>query len=694
MPKGIGMAVTSITFGASELVANRADWLALLGQSCGDLVLVLDGAGVIGFASARSRDILEVPAGELVDTYFVDWVVAGDRLAAEELVAGWTRQSGTSDAVVLRFEHKHLGPSELEIVANNQLRHPILGGIVITARAVNDRTRSTGSLDESQARFMRAARGATDGLWEWDLEHNTFEVSRQWLELVGLDSDSRGPSPDEWLNRVHPEDRQRLRAQIAAHLEGLTDSFEADHRLLHEDGSYRWMMCRGLAVRDKSDQPVRIAGALIDISARMLFDGLTGLPNRSFLRDRITDAMKEGDDHLFALLLVDLDRFKVVNESLGHSAGDRLLIATSRRLETCVRPEDTIARLSADEFAILLDGLEAPEEAARIADRIRQVLSQPVCVGEQEVWCSASIGIVSSRKGYDQAEEMLRDANTALHSAKKQGTARQQTFETEMYLETVNRFQIERDLRTAVRNDEFRVRYQPIIDLSTGTVSGFEALVRWVHPERGWVSPVEFIPVAEDAGLVAQIDRWVLETAAQEAVKWQQSGRDVVLSVNVSSKQFDLDGLVEHVTNVLEETGLEPQCLKLEVTESAVMDQPEAAARMLEEVKAMGVKLALDDFGTGYSSLSHLHRFPFDTVKIDRSFISLMGEEGQDPEFVRVMLALADSLSMDAVAEGIETELQWQVLRDFGARYGQGYYFARPLPPEDAERLVLADKRW
>ncbi len=688
------MAVTSITFGTSDMVANRSEWLALVGLSCGDLVLVIDADGLISYASDRSRALLEASPTELVDTRIVDWVVSGDRDAAEDSVLDWGRQAGTTDAVVLRFVSPTGGSVELELLANNQLRHPILAGIILTARSVSDRNRSSGSLDESQARFIRAARGATDGLWEWDLSKNQMEVSRQWLELVGLDGDARSPSPDEWLNRVHPEDRQRLRAQIAAHLEGKTDSFEADHRLLHEDGTYRWMMCRGLAVRDGKDQPYRIAGALIDISARMLFDGLTGLPNRSFFADRVTDAIAQGESHLFAVLLVDLDRFKVVNESLGHAAGDRLLIATSRRLETCVRPEDTIARISADEFAVLLDGLEAPEEASRVADRIRQVLSQPVCVGEQEVWCSASVGIVSSRKGHDAAEEMLRDANTALHRAKKAGTARQETFETQMHLETVNRFQIERDLRSAIQNDEFHVVYQPIIDLRDGSVSGFEALVRWIHPKRGFVSPVDFIPVAEDAGLVAQIDRWVLETAAEEAMKWQEVGRDVVLSVNVSSKQFDLDGLVEHVTGVLEDTGLLPQCLKLEITESAVMDQPEAAARMLEEVKAMGVRLALDDFGTGYSSLSHLHRFPFDTLKIDRSFVSLMGEEGQDPEFVRVMLALADSLSMDAVAEGIETELQWQVLADFGARYGQGYYFARPLPAEDAERLVLSDKHW
>ncbi len=688
------MAVTSITFAASDLVASRAEWLTLLGQSCADLVLVLDADGIITFASDRSRDLLDVSASEVVNTSLVDWVLSTDREAAEDMVLDWARQAGVRDAGVLRFVHPAGGAVELELLGNNQLRHPILGGIVVTARTVTDRHRSSGSLDESQARFVRAARGATDGLWEWDLGANRLEVSRQWLELVGLDGDGRSPSPDEWLNRVHPEDRQRLRAQIAAHLDGKTDSFEADHRVLHEDGTYRCMMCRGMAVRDGKDQPYRIAGALIDISARMLFDGLTGLPNRSFLCDRIADSLGRGGGHLFAVLLVDLDRFKVVNESLGHGAGDRLLIATSRRLETCVRPEDTIARLSADEFAILLDGLEAPEEASRIADRIRQVLSQPVCVGEQEVWCSASVGIVSSKKGYHAADDMLRDANTALHRAKKHGSARQETFETQMYLETVHRFQIERDLRSAIRNDEFHVVYQPIIDLRDGSVSGFEALVRWIHPERGFVSPVDFIPVAEDAGLVAQIDRWVLETAAQEATKWQEVGRDVVLSVNVSSKQFDLDGLVEHVTAVLEETGLPADCLKLEITESAVMDQPEAAARMLEEVQAMGVKLALDDFGTGYSSLSHLHRFPFDTVKIDRSFVSLMGEEGQDPEFVRVMLALADSLSMDAVAEGIETALQWQVLREFGARYGQGYYFARPLPAEDAERLVLSDKHW
>ena len=692
------MAVTSLAPLLNDQPLARSQWFQVLAQCSADLVLVLDEGGVVEFASPSALSILGLWPADLVGSPLTDFVHPEDRCSAGQLLAGWIDEADSPESVTFRLSGQRVRWVEVECSAVNLLHHPVMHGLVVTARDVSERGHSRRSLEESHSRFVLAARGATDGLWEWDLSDDQIQFSQQWAELIGLSQDDITTSPEEWFRRVHPEDVQHLQAQLAAHLDAKTPSLETDFRILHADGGYRWMMCRGLAVRDRDGRPERLAGALIDISHRMLVDGLTGLPNRSFLVDRVKDSIERArrdDTHRFAVLSVDLDRFKVVNDSLGHEAGDRLLIAVARRLATCVRPGDTCARLSADEFAVLLDGLDAEKEAERIGHRIQQAIAQPVFVGTNEVWCSASLGIASSRRGYESPEAILREANTALTRAKKSGFNKTATFQTQMLEETVHRFQLESDLRRALQTcDDFSVRYQPIIDLSDGTVSGFEALVRWQHEERGWVSPAEFIPVAEEAGVVAVIDRWVLENAAEEALKWQNADKPIQLSVNVSSKQFALEGLVEHVTRVLEETGLDPTCLKLEVTESAVMDRPEAAERILAELKSMGIRLALDDFGTGYSSLSYLHRFPFDELKIDRSFVMRMGGDGQDPEFVSTMLALADSLGMATVAEGIETDLQRQLLCDMGARYGQGYFFARPLTPEDAESLVNSRKKW
>ncbi len=692
------MAVTSLAPLPTDQPIIRSQWFQVLAQCSADLVLVLDDGGEVEFASPSVLSILGLWPTDLVGQALADFVHPEDRRSARNLLDSWMQDEASMEPASFRLAGDNDRWVEIECTAVNLLHHPVMRGLVITARDLSEVGHSRRSLEDSHGRFVLAARGATDGLWEWDLTDGRIQFSQQWAELIGLSQHDISTSPEEWFRRVHPEDLQHLQAQLAAHLDNKTTSLETDFRILHDDGGYRWMMCRGIAVRDREGRPLRLAGALIDISHRMLVDGLTGLPNRSFLVDRIKDSIdvaQRDEGHRFAVLSIDLDRFKVVNDSLGHDAGDRLLIAVARRLATCVRPGDTIARLCADEFAVLLDGLDAEEEAERIGHRIQQAIAQPVYVGTNEVWCSASLGIASSRRGYESPDAILREANTALTRAKKSGFSKTATFQTQMLEETVHRFQLESDLRRALQTcEDFSVRYQPIIDLSDGTVSGFEALVRWKHEERGWVSPGEFIPVAEEAGVVAAIDRWVLENAAEEALKWQDSDKPIQLSVNVSSKQFALEGLVEHVTKVLEETGLDPTCLKLEVTESAVMDRPEAAARILAELKCMGIRLALDDFGTGYSSLSYLHRFPFDELKIDRSFVMRMGGDGQDPEFVSTMLALADSLGMATVAEGIETDLQRKLLCDMGARYGQGYFFARPLTPEDAENLVRSRKKW
>jgi EAL domain-containing protein (putative c-di-GMP-specific phosphodiesterase class I) len=344
---------------------------------------------------------------------------------------------------------------------------------------------------------------------------------------------------------------------------------------------------------------------------------------------------------------------------------------------------------------LLLDDLAAIGEVTERVEGIQKALSAPIQLGFTEIFTTASVGIAQSSKGYRMASDMLRDADTALARAKRAGRDRTATFQTGMRLEAMRSFRMETDLRRAIRQNEFLVHYQPIVDLVSGALSGFEALVRWQHPERGVVSPAEFVPLAERLGLIVPIDRWVFEQAAKQASSWQRDlGAELTMSVNVSSKQFADTDLVAHVAEILESTDLDPRMLKLEITESAVVDNPDQAAAMLTELKEMGIRLCLDDFGTGYSSLAHLHRFPFDVLKIDRSFVSRMGIEASEPGIVRSIIDLAEGLNMEVVAEGVETNQQYAMLREMGCLLGQGYLFARPLESDDAWRLMRAETRW
>jgi diguanylate cyclase (GGDEF)-like protein/PAS domain S-box-containing protein len=695
------MARTSLALLRDGPANQRESWFAVAGASTADLVLVLDRDGVVEHASDACSRVLGVASLLIQGHHLADQLHPEDEPVFALAMADWVADRAQDHVAEFRLRDDDGEWVGVEATAVNLLEHPIVQGIVVTARDLTHRRNVEATLDESQARIVRAARGANDGLWDWDLDSGEIHFSDRWRQMLGLRPDEPTGDVASWFDRIHPEDRGHFQALLTAHLDGHTDTLESDHRVLHADGTYRWMLCRGLAVRSGSGAAVRVAGSMIDISDRKLFDALTGLPNRSTFRDTLQQVIgrrPRGDEpKLYAVLMLDLDRFKVVNDSLGHGTGDRMLISVARRLETCVRARDTVARLGGDEFAILLDGLDADEDAERIAEHVKQLLARPIYVGSNEVYTTASVGIALSTKGYDHAGDMLRDADTAMHRAKRSGRDRTETFATAMHIETVNNFRMEVDLRRALRRKEFSVRYQPLVQLRDGRLAGFEALCRWEHPEHGFVSPMEFIPLAEEVGLIAPIDRWVLGEAARSARDWQlHHGQvpDLAICVNVSSKQFSRDDTVDEVIKVLEDTGLAPGNLKLEITESAIMDNPERAMEILEELRSMGVRLALDDFGTGYSSLSYLHRFPFDVIKIDRSFVSRMGIDGQDPEIVRTIIALAKSLEMDIVAEGVETALQMEMLRDLGARYGQGWHFARPLTPEDAERLVLSDERW
>jgi diguanylate cyclase (GGDEF)-like protein len=422
-------------------------------------------------------------------------------------------------------------------------------------------------------------------------------------------------------------------------------------------------------------------------------DTLTGLPNRALLTDHLglsIERARRHSGHLFAVLFLDLDRFKYINDSLGHAAGDRLLIEVARRLERCLRGGDTVARLGGDEFALLLDGLETHSDAIRVAERAQEELTRPMDLNGHEVFTTASIGIALCDARYDDPAKVLRDADAAMYHAKENGKARYEMFDAAMHASAVARLQLENDLRRAMENREFEVHYQPIVTLQTGEVAGFEALLRWHHPQRGFVQPDEFIPLAEETGLIGEIGMWVINEACQRAQEWSLLGQptSLMITVNVSGKQFVQADLIRRIQEILTTTGLDAGSLKLEITESAVMENAESAGAMLAQLRELGVQLSIDDFGTGYSSLSFLHRFPVNTLKVDRSFVSRMTEGEENVEIVKAILTLAANLGMAVVAEGVETEEQHSKLKDLKCKYGQGYLFSRPVDANEALALL------
>jgi diguanylate cyclase (GGDEF)-like protein len=405
------------------------------------------------------------------------------------------------------------------------------------------------------------------------------------------------------------------------------------------------------------------------------------------------------------VLFLDVDRFKVINDSLGHLIGDQLLIAFARRLEGCVRETDTvahtvveptIARLGGDEFTVLLEGIDDPGDALRVAERIHRVLAVPFSLDGYEVFATVSIGIALGGSGYDLPEDLLRDADTAMYDAKGRGRARCEVFDSAMHTRAVARLEVETELRWALERQEFRLHYQPIVEMGTGHPIGFEALLRWEHPRHGLIPSSAFIPVAEETGLIVPIGWWVLEEACRQMGEWHARYPDTVSSiicVNLSSKQFFQVDLVEQIERRLRAAGLKPDCLKLEITESAIMSDPRSAADALTQLRDLGVRIAVDDFGTGHSSLSYLQQFPIDTLKIDRSFVQKMAADIRDREIIQAVITLAHNLGMNVVAEGVETNSQWNQLDRLGCEYGQGYYFSRPVDSADAESLLTGTLR-
>jgi diguanylate cyclase (GGDEF)-like protein/PAS domain S-box-containing protein len=598
----------------------------------------------------------------------------------------------------------------LNLGANDYLIKPIDFPVALARiRTQLSCKRAEEALRESEERYALAARGANDGLWDWNLLNDVMYFSPRWKAMLGYEEAEIGNRPEDWLDRIHITDRDRVKNEITGHQQGQTAHFESENRVQHKDGTFRWMLSRGIAVHDASGKALRMAGSQTDITEGKVADALTGLPNRLLFIDRLVrliEHTKRHKDYIFAVLFLDLDGFKMINDSLGHVIGDQLLVEVGSRLEKSLRVTDTVtridklftlARLGGDEFTILLDQVKDASDATLVADRLRDAMSAPFVLEGKKVFTSVSIGIALSNIGYDKPEDILRDADTAMYRAKSLGKARYEVFDLEMRASVIARLQLETDLRDALVREEFLNFYQPIVSLDSGRITGFEALLRWQHPTRGMLQPSDFIAVAEETGLIRELGWWNLRKACQQISTWNASRNGnppLTMSVNLSVKQFLQPNLVAEVGKLLCEMGLPPNTLKLEITESTVMVDPSAAIEMLSQIKSLGVQLSIDDFGTGYSSLSYLHRFPLDTVKIDGSFTKEISHGGDSTEIVRTILPMANSLRLNVVAEGVETAEQLEILRKLRCEYGQGYYFSKPVAANEAETLLEKHPKW
>ncbi len=566
-----------------------------------------------------------------------------------------------------------------------------------------ERQRVEAALRESEERYALAAIGANDGLWDWDLRTNAVYFSGRWKTMLGYEEWEIGHHPCEWFDRIHPDDQERVQRELTQHREGLTAHFESEFRLRRKDQSYCWILSRGLAVRDHAGQVYRLAGSQTDVTDRKqaeakllhhaLHDELTSLANRALFTERLEQAINQPQPlhPTFAVVFLDLDRFKVINDSLGHLAGDQLLVITAERLKQCLRPSDTCARLGGDEFAILLEPLQDPSEAITIVEQIREALRAPFGLAGQEVFVNGSIGLVLDTQRYHHKEELLRDADTAMYRAKAAGRGCYTIFTPMMHEQAVTLLHLEADLRRAIDRQELILNYQPIMSLTSQRLTGFEALLRWQHPQRGLLLPAEFISLAEETGLILSIGEWVLQQACSQMKQWiDEFALDppVTISVNLSGKQFAQPDLVEQIARILQTTDLAPHRLKLEITESVIMTDANAAAQMMQQLKTLGVQLAMDDFGTGYSSLGYLHRFPIDTLKIDQSFINSADTNLEKLEITRTVIALAWNLGVNVVAEGVETSQQMAQLKLLKCELGQGFLLSHPLDRAGIAQLL------
>jgi len=570
-----------------------------------------------------------------------------------------------------------------------------------------ERRQAEQALKESEFRWKFAIEGSGDGVWDWNISTDEAQYSKRWKEMLGYAEDDILPTNQEWLTRIHPDDRSYVAETMQAYLEGKAPIYVVEYRLQCKDQSYKWILGRGTVVSHSADgKPLRMIGTHTDIDLRKaaaeeiqslaFYDPLTHLPNRRLLVDRLNQALvsstRIGRDG--ALLFLDLDHFKTLNDTIGHDTGDLLLQQVAERLTASVREGDTVARIGGDEFVVMLENLsdsalEAAAQAELIGEKILKELSQPYQLASYEYQSTSSIGVALFSDHNQSQEELLKHADIAMYQAKKSGRNTLRFFDPHMQDAINTRVDLERELRKALEQQQFQLYYQIQVDGSARTV-GAEALIRWIHPERGLISPFDFIPLAEETGLILPIGLWVLDTACAQLKAWQQAPltSDLTLSINVSAKQFRQDDFVNQVHAAVERHAINAKKLKLELTESMLLDNIDGTVATMNALKEIGIRFSLDDFGTGYSSLQYLKQLPLYQLKIDQSFVRDLVVDSHDRSIVRTVIAMANSLDLNVIAEGVEALEQRSLLLSKGCIYFQGYLFGRPVPIEQFEALL------
>jgi len=675
------------------LERNEARFRAMVRDS-NDIMAIVDTHGRLVYASPATERILGLDIEPLIGTDVFDLLHPDDR---EQALGGFhlTAAGREADRIEVRLRHADGGWRVVEAVATNLLDDPAVEGIVISARDLTDRRRAEADLREAQERFRSAFEHAPIGMALTSVDGRLFRVNRALVQILGRGEAELLASSIHDLS--HPDDREICRDAMDRLMAGDTSSCQLEQRYVHHDGHPVWVAVSTSVVRDVTDEPLYLVTQIEDIGERRasgealahqaVHDPLTGLPNRLYFVERLGRELTRAEQRheRIAVLFLDLDRFKVVNDSLGHSAGDRLLVAVADRLSTTMGPNDVVARFGGDEFTILCQNVTSEETAELVAERLAEAIARPVALIEGEVFVTASVGIAISGSVNDTPETLLRNADTAMYRAKDLGRDRAELFDAREHHRAVDDLRTGNALHRAIERGEMRVHYQPMIKLDDGSLFGFEALIRWEHPERGLVPPMEFVPLAEETGLIVPLGVWALEQACRQAMIWYDAAPDAPLlsmSVNLSPRQLAEPALPNEVARVLHESGIQPSALWLEITESTLMRDAESALSALGALRALGLHLAVDDFGSGYSSLAYLQRLPVEALKIDRSFTAGVGVRKDSTAIVHAVVSLARALQLSTVAEGIETRDQFQQLRAMGCELGQGFLFGPARPAE------------
>jgi diguanylate cyclase (GGDEF)-like protein/PAS domain S-box-containing protein len=546
---------------------------------------------------------------------------------------------------------------------------------------------------EDWYRYALALEVSQEGFWDWDLLADRLWGSKRWRAITGLDDASSRLTA--WMELVHPHDKPRFEAELRALQAGKLARIHNEHRIRHKQGHWRWVLARGIAAQDYDGRVTHVVGSLTDNTEARIADPLTGLPNRIYFLDHLEQRLERARSngrYDFAVLAVALERFDEVNETLGCSGGDRLLMEAAANLQAMLPGDSVAARLNGAEFLVCLEPVQDEAEAVRFAAETARAIPKPFVWFAHRVTPQLAVGVAKADASYAHPEDLMSAAESALTHARREEPSGVVCYSSGMRERAMEKLELEGELERAVRSGEMVLHYQPEVDLRTNRIIGFEALVRWNHPRRGLLPPSEFIPLAEETGAILPLGEWGLREACRQLVAWRNSGeaelREARMSVNLSARQLESPDLVDRVRRALVDTGLDPQSLRLEVTESSLISDTAAVQKTMRELGELGIGLHMDDFGVGYSSLFYLQRFPFDTLKIDRSFVQGLVHDHDSRQIVRSILDLAHSFGMDVVAEGIEDTRQLEELRKMGCPCGQGYYFARPMAPSAIEDLL------